>query len=212
MSSDRGRFWCSVTLAGVIVTMPAGVPVTAKLTVMSALGESHSKPQPGVFVPTARACGALRVVREVGRSKQQSEWTKRKVGVTTSRSSVLLAQPVAVAVILAGEPGAVGERPEAGNATWVDPARTLMDPGTASLVGAELARLTVSAEVMGALKNTAKLRCRPAPTTFTPALRVRAGAAPTSTLVVPDVAPGLLAVRIVLPCWRPSTVKAGELS
>src|SRR5438445_437547 len=142
-SSDRGRFWCSVTLAGVIVTMPAGVPVTAKLTVMSALGESHSKPQPGVFVPTARACGALRVVREVGRSKQQSEWTKRKVGVTTSRSSVLLAQPVAVAVILAGEPGAVGERPEAGNATWVDPARTLMDPGTASLVGAELARLTV---------------------------------------------------------------------
>src|SRR5256886_207368 len=100
--------------------MPAGVPVTAKLTVMSALGESHSKPQPGVFVPTARACGALRVVREVGRSKQQSEWTKRKVGVTTSRSSVLLAQPVAVAVILAGEPGAVGERPEVGNATWVD--------------------------------------------------------------------------------------------
>src|SRR5438309_8218112 len=73
--------------------MPAGVPVTAKLTVMSALGESHSKPQPGVFVPTARACGGLAVVREVGRSKQQSEWTKRKVGVAAFTCSTSLVQP-----------------------------------------------------------------------------------------------------------------------
>src|SRR5438132_14388315 len=79
-SSDRGRFWCSVTLAGVIVTMPAGVPVTAKLTVMSALGESHSKPQPGVFVPTARACGALRRSEERRVGKEHRARRKPKDG------------------------------------------------------------------------------------------------------------------------------------
>src|SRR5882762_7590318 len=63
--SERISFWCSVTLVGVITTIPAGEPATAKVTVMSALATSQ-KPQPGVYAYMARECGALKVVREVG--------------------------------------------------------------------------------------------------------------------------------------------------
>src|SRR3977135_655292 len=50
--SERISFWWSVTLAGVITTIPAGEPATAKLTVMSALAKSQ-KPQPGGYAYTA---------------------------------------------------------------------------------------------------------------------------------------------------------------
>jgi len=73
--SERISFWCSVTLAGVITTIPAGEPATAKLTVMSALATSQ-KPQPGVYAYMARECGALKVVREVGTPEPRVETQK----------------------------------------------------------------------------------------------------------------------------------------
>src|SRR2546427_9197603 len=78
------------------------------------------------------------MIRRPPRSTLFPYTTLFRSGVTTSRSSVPLAQAVAVAVILAGEPGAVGASPEAGNAIWVVPARTVIDQGTAGLVCTEV--------------------------------------------------------------------------
>src|SRR2546430_15678916 len=96
-------FWCSVTLAGVSVTMLAGVPVTVKLTVMSALAESQ-KAHPGVTVMTKRACGGLAGGREGGRAKQQAGWMKGEGGGATSRARGPLGPPRAGAGVPAAGP------------------------------------------------------------------------------------------------------------
>src|SRR2546422_934445 len=146
VSPERTWSFGIVTLGGEMLTMFAGEPlagVTVSCTVIAALATSQS-PQPGVFVSTERVCGALRVVRVAGIAKPPLT-TKKKVGVTTSISTLPSAQPVAEAVMVAGT--VVGATPDIRNSAEVSPAGTVMLGTAVSLVGSELAKATVRADV-----------------------------------------------------------------